>query len=106
MSKPKSPQEKSVKRHRRGLLLTTVRLKMPNKRYWSAQMTTQFKQTPFVKTTSKQRRSNVMTLYLDFIALHQRSQNVVETLNAYWVNIRKKKIVVRCPIISRMPFVQ
>ena len=61
MSKPNIPQVKSVKKHAHGLLI--VRLKMPSKCYRSAKMTRQFKQVLFVKTTSKERRSDVMTLY-------------------------------------------
>ena len=68
------------------------------------------KQAPFVETMSKER--NVMTLYsrlkgyLRFIEVHQGSHDVVYTLCAYWVKRRKKNIVVRCPIISCMPFAQ
>ena len=61
MSKSNSPPEKSVKKHARGLLRITVRLKMPSKRYRSAQMTRHFKQAVFVEITSKERRCNVMT---------------------------------------------
>ena len=106
MSKLNSPQVKSVKKLVCWLLRISVRLKMPSKRYRS------FKQAPFVETSSKERQSNVMTLYgrpegyLDFTESHQRSHNVVWTLYAYWVKRRKKNIVLRCPIISCTPFVQ
>ena len=63
MSKPNSPQVKSVKKHAHRLLLIIVRFKMPSKCYRSAKMTRQFKQALFVKTTSKERRSDVMMLY-------------------------------------------
>ena len=59
MSKPNSPQEKavkknvhgSVKKNVHGSLRIIVRLKMPSKFYWSAQMTRQFKQACFIETT-------------------------------------------------------
>ena len=82
---------------------------MPSKRYWSAQMMRQFKPAPFIETMSKEHQSNVMTLSLTsrkFKTLHQCSHNVVKTLYAFWVKRREKKIVVRCLIISCMPFVQ
>ena len=63
MSNPNSSQEKSIEKHARELLCIIVILKMPGKRFWSAQMTRQFKQALFVETTSKERRSNVITLY-------------------------------------------
>lgn len=55
MSKPNSPQEKSLKKHDRRLLRITVRLKMPSKCYLSAQMTRRFKQA----LSSKQCQKNV-----------------------------------------------
>ena len=59
MSQPNIPQEKIGKSMRVGII---VRLKMPSKRYLSAQMTRHFKQAPFFETTSKERPCNVMTL--------------------------------------------
>ena len=55
MSKPNSPQEKSVKKHAHGLLRISERFKMPNKRYRSAQMTRYFNRL----FSSKQRQKNV-----------------------------------------------
>ena len=79
MSKPSSPQEKSVKKHERGLLRIIVILKMPGKRSRSAQMTRPFKQAHFVEKTSKERRSNIMTL-LTVISTSQLCTNVITTL--------------------------
>ena len=63
MSKPNSPQEKSVKTHACGLLCIIMRLKMPSKCYRSAQMARQFKQDPFIETTSKECQSDVISVY-------------------------------------------
>ena len=51
MSNPNSPQEKSVKKNAHGLLRIIVRLKMPSKRYRSAQMTRHFIQALVVEIT-------------------------------------------------------
>ena len=63
MSKPNSSREKSVKKHVRGVLRIIVRLKMPSKRYRSAQRTRHFKHAPFIERKSKERRCNLLTLY-------------------------------------------
>ena len=54
MSNPNSPQDKSVKKHARGLLHVIKRLKMPSNRYLAVQKTRNLEQAPFIKTTSKE----------------------------------------------------
>ena len=85
VSKPNSPQEKSVEKHECGLLGIIVRFKMPSKGYRSAQMmrleARRTKRAPFVET-SIERQCKVMTLSgcPKVISTSKHCTNVVMTL--------------------------
>ena len=86
-------------------------IKMPSKRYPSAQMTRRFVLAPFVETTSKERRCNVMALYDVWmvISTSKRCYNEVASSCRCCMHAGVKKEKEDCCAMSDhfyMPFVQ